>query len=85
MQKLPTALETSAEDAGLLVKVIDYYHETLKFSPEALDYLEKRGIANAEAIDRFKLGFASRTLGYRLPAKNRKPGSVHSMHRFHGG
>ncbi len=76
VQKLPTTLETSAEDAQLLVRVINYYHETLKQSPEALAYLEKRGIANSEAIDRFKLGFANRTLGYRLPAKNRKEGTA---------
>ena len=76
IQKLPTTLESSAEDARLLVQVVDYYHETLKQSPEALAYLEKRGIANSEAIDRFKLGFANRTLGYRLPAKNRKEGAA---------
>lgn len=75
-QKLPTALETDAGDAKLLAQVIDYYHETLKASPEALSYLEKRGIASAEAIDRFKLGFANRTLGYRLPMKNRKDGAA---------
>lgn len=76
VKKLPTALETHAGDATLLRQVIDYYHETLKQSPEALAYLEKRGIANAEAIDRFKLGFANRTLGYRLPMKNRKEGAA---------
>ncbi|NOY15821.1 MAG: toprim domain-containing protein [Gammaproteobacteria bacterium] len=76
VQKLPTPLETSAEDARLLAQVVDYYHETLKQSPEALAYLEKRGLANSEAIDRFKLGFANRTLGYQLPAKNRKEGAA---------
>lgn len=76
VQKLPTALETNAEDARLLSQVIDYYHETLKQSPEALAYLEQRGIASGEAIERFKLGFANRTLGYRLPAKNRKEGAA---------
>ncbi len=76
VQKLPTALEAEASDARLLAQVIDYYHETLKQSPEALAYLEKRGIANAEAIERFRLGFANRTLGYRLPAKNRKEGAA---------
>ncbi|ANO52662.1 CHC2 zinc finger domain-containing protein [Woeseia oceani] len=76
VKKLPTALETDAGDAKLLVQVIDYYHETLKQSPEALAYLEKRGTANSEAIDRFKLGFANRTLGYRLPMKNRKDGAA---------
>jgi len=48
----------------------------LKQSLEALAYLEKRGIANGEAVERFKLGFANRTLGYRLPAKNRKEGAA---------
>jgi len=76
VQKLPTTLEASAEDARLLAQVIDYYHEALKQSPEALAYLDKRGIANAEAIERFKLGFANRTLGYRLPEKNRKEGAA---------
>lgn len=74
--KLPTMLESSAEDARLLVQVVDYYHETLKQNPEALAYLKKRGLASSEAIDRFKLGFANRTLGYRLPAKNRKEGAA---------
>ncbi|MCP4288632.1 MAG: toprim domain-containing protein, partial [Gammaproteobacteria bacterium] len=76
VRKLPTALERNAEDAKLLRQVIDYYHETLKSSPEALAYLEKRGLADTEAIDRFKLGFSNRGLGYRLPAKNRKEGSA---------
>ena len=76
VQKIPTTLETSASDARLLAQVIDYYHESLKQSPEALAYLDKRGIANSEAIDHFKLGFANRTLGYRLPAKNRKEGAA---------
>ena len=55
--------------------MVDYYHETLKQSPEALAYLEKRGLGTREAIERFKLGFANRTLGYRLPAKNREAGA----------
>ncbi|MCP4043668.1 MAG: hypothetical protein GY731_17220, partial [Gammaproteobacteria bacterium] len=76
VRKLPTALESDVEDTKLLLQVVDYYHETLKQSPEALDYLKKRGIADPEVIDRFKLGFANRTLGYRLPAKNRKEGAA---------
>ncbi len=76
VQKLPTSLSNNAEDDKLLVQVIDYYHQTLKDSPEALAYLQKRGIGSAEAIDHFKLGFANRTLGYRLPLKNRKEGAA---------
>ena len=76
VQKLPTSLESSAEDSKLLNQVIDYYHQSLKDSPEAWAYLQKRGIGSAEAIDHFKLGFANRTLGYRLPMKNRKEGAA---------
>jgi DNA primase catalytic core len=76
VQKLPTPLARGAEDARLLRQVIDYYHETLLQSPEALAYLEKRGITSSEAIARFKLGYANRTLGYRLPAKTRMEGAA---------
>jgi DNA primase catalytic core len=76
VQKLPTPLANNAEDDKLLIQVIDYYHQALKDSPEALAYLQKRGIGSAEAIDHFKLGFANRTLGYRLPLKNRKEGAA---------
>lgn len=75
VRKLPTALTTDAEDAKLLNQVVDYYHNTLTESPEALAYLEKRGLSNPELITQFKIGFANRTLGYRLPAKNRKEGA----------
>ena len=61
----PVAVE--AEDREVLAQVVGYYHETLKQSPEALAYLESRGLRSSEAIARFKIGFANRTLGYRLP------------------
>jgi DNA primase len=47
-----------------LRQVVAFYHETLKESPEALRYLESRGLTHPEMIDHFKLGFANRTLGY---------------------
>jgi DNA primase len=74
-RKLTAPLERDAEDEKLLVQVIDYYHQVLLQSPEALDYLQRRGIGNEEAIRTFKLGFANRTLGYRLPEKNRAAGA----------
>jgi DNA primase catalytic core len=66
---LPCPVEASAEDREVLSQVVSYYHETLKQSPEALAYLEERGLRSAEAIDHFQLGFANRTLGYRLPGR----------------
>jgi len=62
------------EDAELLNQIIDYYHKALKQSPEALAYLKQRGLDHPELIEHFKLGVANRTLGYRLPEKNRKAG-----------
>jgi len=76
VKKLPTALQSHQDDAKLLVQVIDFYHQTLLQSPEALAYLQRRGIDSPEAITTFRLGFANRTLGYRLPEKTRVQGAV---------
>src|SRR5690606_19470479 len=38
--------------------------------------LASRGVGSPEMVERFRLGFANRTLGYRLPAKNRKAGEA---------
>lgn len=72
--RLPLPTSPEAEDRELLGQVITYYHETLKQSPEALSYLERRGLRSSEMIERFRLGYANRTLGYRLPARNRSDG-----------
>ncbi len=69
----PFTLE--AGDQALLEQLTDFYHQTLLESPEALAYLEKRGIGDPELIRRFRLGYANRTLGYRLPPKAFKAGA----------
>jgi len=73
--KHPAPLAANPDDQKQLAVVIAYYHETLKQSPEAQDYLKTRGLHHPELIDTFKLGYANRTLGYRLPEKNRKAGA----------
>jgi DNA primase len=75
VKKLPMPIAADAEDTKLLTQVIEYYHETLLGSPEALGYLNRRGIGSDDAIKAFKLGFANRTLGYRLPATTRVEGA----------
>jgi len=75
VRKLPPPVARDADDHELLSQVVGYYNETLRQSPEALKYLESRGLKSSEIIDRFRLGFANRTLGYRLPAKNRAAGA----------
>ena len=73
--KLPVIGERSGDDEALLRDVTRFYHATLKESPEALAYLAKRGLQNTELVERFQLGFANRTLAYRLPSKDRGAGA----------
>ena len=73
--KLAPVLAHDADDQAALVHVVDYYNATLKESPEALAYLDKRGLRSAEAVDHFKLGYSNRTLCYRLPQTNRVAGA----------
>jgi len=65
-QPCASLLAAADDDQALLRWVIDFYHATLKQSPEAKRYLDARGIYSVEAIDTFKLGFANRTLGYSV-------------------
>ena len=73
--RLPAPVALDAGEQELLDQVIGYYHETLLQSPEALAYLERRGIASPELIECHRLGFANRTLGLRLPATRLKAGA----------
>ena len=72
--RLASPLAANADDQAALRQVLDYYHARLKENPDALAYLKKRGIT-AEAVAMFKIGFVDRTLGLRLPQKNRKEGA----------
>jgi DNA primase catalytic core len=74
--KLPAPVTAEGDDQALMMRVVDFYWRTLKAEPEAMKYLAGRGITSSEAIDRFKLGYANRALGRRLPAKNRAPGAA---------
>jgi len=74
VKKLGGELERNAGDDELLERVVAYYQESLKESPEALEYLAARGLS-AELVTQFRLGFSNRTLGYRLPDKNRSAGA----------
>lgn len=75
IKKLDAPVALAVDAQALLNQVIDYYHATLKQSPEVLAYLQARGLDHPELIAHFKLGFANRTLGLRLPEKNRVAGA----------
>jgi DNA primase len=73
-RKLPPPVAPTASEPELLNQVIDFYHQALLEAPEARAYLAKRGLTDVEMIKRFKLGYANRTLGYRLPQRSAKAG-----------
>jgi DNA primase catalytic core len=66
VRHLPS-LAADADEAALLRDVADAYHATLKQSPEALAYLTQRGLVHVELVDAFGLGYANKSLTYRLP------------------
>jgi DNA primase len=55
-----------AADGALLLEVVAHYRRRLVESPEALAYLESRGLVHPELLERFHLGYADRSLCYAL-------------------
>ena len=72
--KLESPIDIEADKQKVLIQAINYYHEALKQNTDVQAYLKLRGLTNPELINTFKLGFANRTLGFRLPAMNRAAG-----------
>lgn len=66
-RKLDCPLSLDSDDTELLTSVADYYHDRIKQTPQALEYLQKRGLTDADILEQFGIGFADRTLGMRLP------------------
>jgi DNA primase len=75
-RKLAPLAGPGVGDVELLSSVVGYYAQTLSGSPEALGFLARRRIEHPEAVDTFRLGYANRTLGYRLPGSQTKDGVV---------
>jgi DNA primase catalytic core len=75
-RKLPLLASPEVSDADLAAAVVDHYAATLAGSPEALGYVAKRGVDHPEVIGMFRLGYANRTLGYRLGHSQTKTGGT---------
>ena len=65
--KLPALVAPDAADQELLAMVVGHYTEALAGHQDALAFLSRRKIDDPEAIEVFRIGFADRTLGYRIP------------------
>lgn len=62
--RLSSPLPAGANDRELMERVVGFYAQTLKESPQAVDYLKLRGLHHGELVERFRLGYANRTLGF---------------------
>jgi len=60
--------DKSLADKDLMSHVIDFYHRAFLNDPKAMKYLESRHCMHPEAVKRFRIGYANKTLGYRVPA-----------------
>lgn len=65
--KLPSLVEPDAGDQVLLGMVVGHYAEALAGHGDAMAFLARRGVDDPEALETFRIGFADRTLGYRIP------------------
>jgi DNA primase catalytic core len=74
-RRLEPIVAGAARDAEVLGRVVEHYQAALIESPEAVAYLEARGLKHPEVIERFKLGYANRTIGYRLGTVQTKAGA----------
>src|SRR5450830_1515274 len=55
VRSLPPPVTLDADDRAMLAQVVDYYHQSLKQSPEALAYLQSRGLTHPELVEHFQL------------------------------
>lgn len=74
--KLAPLVAPDAADQELLATVVGFYAETLGTHAEAQGFLASRRIGAPEAVETFKVGFADRTLGYRLPNSQLRDGKA---------
>jgi DNA primase catalytic core len=74
--RLACPLDPAVDDATLFGQVVAYYHERLNSTPVAREYLAARGLDDPETMARFQIGFADRSLGLRLPYRNRDEGET---------
>lgn len=72
--ELSCPLDLEADGQTLLNQYADFCHELFRTTAEPKEYVAKRGIASDELVAHFKLGYANRTLGLRLPNVKSKAG-----------
>ncbi len=74
--KLPSLVAPDAADQELLGMVVGHYAEALAGHSDAMAFLARRRVDDPEAVEAFKVGFADRTLGYRIPHSRTADGAA---------
>ena len=74
--KMEPLVTSEMTDETMMAAVAGFYHQTLLESPDALDYLAQRGLGSKELIEHFQIGYANRTIGYRVPKRNWSEGAA---------
>ena len=74
VRPLPLLCDPDCDDEAVIDAVLAHYQEERRASEEAKGWLAERGVDETLA-DELRVGFANRTLGYRLPAANRRDGA----------
>lgn len=64
------------EEQDLLNSYVLFCHRNIEKNPEALQYLEKRGLIHNRLLSEFMIGYSNRSLGYLLPEKSRRLGKL---------
>lgn len=76
VRALAAPVSLDADDQRVLDETIGYYHQRMQDVTEARAYLATRGLDHPQVAEHFKLGVADRSLGLRLPEKNRAAGGA---------
>ena len=74
--RLPCPLDPAGGRRDIVPPGDGLLSRTVETIGDGAAYLAWRGLDSDELIDRFQIGFADRTLGLRLPEKNRKEGDA---------
>ena len=74
-RKLEPIAAPDAADVELIGRVVEHYAQALAGAGDAQELLHRRKLAHPEAVETFRVGFADRSLGYRLPSAQTKPGA----------
>lgn len=64
------------EEQDLLNSYVLFCHRNIEKNPEALQYLEKRGLVHNQLLSEFMIGYSNRSLGYLLPDKAKRLGKL---------